>query len=811
MSKNANLSLHLVAIHKQSLPRAELDRALREANAQGRPLEDLLREEGQIPGEELDKLLDLRQRHGRRCAACGKTTYLLPKQTEQNTPCEHCQGKLEPGPAPAPERVRSPSGRILRPLFKTSSGRLEASEPARGKGASAKEASPKAASATEASPKEASPKEASPKAASATEASPKEASPADGSPLERRRPFARPEMASAAPPGQAGGPPSGPAVAASPQRARQLRQAGAGFGYEPMEPEAPLAKRPGTAPVEPPVEPAQGPGAPDAPPPADDPRFAPPADDPRFGPPATHRAAPTIEQAPPPPARPLREEIGLVLAYPFRGPEGAALLGMGALFFSLLQLVPIYGLLLVGSLLTYPTAYLVTIAEEAMRGRTELPSWPEFNPLELLYLALRMALALLSGMLPFALAWVLLLGPQGYPPDMRTIGPDAYLSASATPNIAPGTPAGEATFLALDGQTEVRAGGGTWTVLGLLGRDTADDTGMDQMMANLPRGGFGVLIFDGWQAYDLDRVGRAVGRDRVRVIGAYADPAEKVLRSSWPFLAPPKEAEPEPTHVEPIPDEGDEEGGGEAFPRPVGVDETLHKAMDKAAQGTRGVTMAGPEAMFAPPQTNPFLALELVKTRELAFPAPFAGVKRLPCVYVLDPQGRVAREYATGVHDEKLYADLLNLMAGGRGNTWPRRLPPQVLGLSGGPGPVSYGLVALLYLAGLFYTPMALLLTVGFTSALLAFNYPAGLRGIQASLPDYTTLFALLCGVSLLVLVAQLGAEWALRLMIPSPVIGGALAWFASGVILFYGLTVQAFGIGRYYWANQGRLAWFKR
>lgn len=790
MSKNANLSLHLVAIHKQSLPRAELDRALREANAQGRPLEDLLRAEGQIPGEELDKLLALRQRHGRRCAACGKTTYLLPKQTEQNTPCEHCQDKLEPGPAPAPERVRSPSGRILRPLFKTSSGRLETS----------------------------------PKAVSPTDAPRAEA------PLERRRPPARPDGAPAAAPagGDGGGSSSGPAQPASPERARQLRLAGGGFGYEPMEPEAPLGKRPGAAAS--PATPAPGPSGPDAQPPADDARFAPPADDARFAPPAddarfaapagdsrfappaAHRAAPTIEQAPPPPARPLREEVGLVLAYPFRGPEGAALLGMGALFFSLLQLVPVYGLLLVGSLLTYPTAYLVTIAEEAMRGRTELPSWPEFNPLELLYLALRMALALLSGMLPFALAWGLLLLPQGYPPDMRTIGPDAHLSASATPNIAPGTPVGEASFLALDGQTEVRAGGGTWTVLGLLGRDTADDTGMDQMMANLPRGGFGVLIFDGWQAYDLDRVGRALGRDRVRVLGAYADPAEKVMRANWPFLAPPEE-EPAPAPAAPDPiDEGDdEEGGGEAFPRPVGVDETLHKAMDKAAEGTRGVTMAGPEAMFAPPEKNPFLVLELIKTRELVFPAPFAGVKRLPCVYVIDPQGRVAREYATGVHDEKLYADLLNLMAGGRGDTWPKRLPPQVLGLSGGPGPVSYGLVALLYLAGLFYTPMALLLTVGFTSALLAFNYPAGLRAIQASLPDYVTLFALLCGVSLLVLVAQLGAEWALRLVIPSPMIGGALAWFASGVILFYGLTVQAFGIGRYYWGNQGRLAWFRR
>lgn len=826
MSKSANQSLHLLASHKKLLPRPELDLALREAGRGGRRLEDLLREGGKVPAAELDKLLATRERHGRRCVACQEVTYLLPGQNPSTTRCEHCEGAL--GEVPGGGRPAA------------------AAQPAAG----AAQGCPVCAQPLEVQPPDA-PAGAPHKGAVACRACSvrhhghcwKKAGRCSqcGEEMfvsERRsqraaavtpvEPQKRPEAAPPASEEPAGGPVlererRAPGVGASrttkpPSRAQELRHAGGGFGYEPMEPEAAPKGKLGM-----PITPdstelpdrVSGRGA-DAPP---DSAFAPPAS--AFAPPAGHVArAQPVQGAgpPPPPARPLREEIGLVLSYPFRGPEGPAVVLLGAFFFALLALLPSWGVFVVGTLLTYPTAYLVKIAEEAMRGQTTLPAWPDFNPLELIGLAFRMFFALLAGMLPLLVVVIVLFvkGPSG--PALMTIGHQAHLAASGTPDVPAGTSASEATFQALDG-SEVKLGGGKWTIVGLLGMDRADDTGFTEMAESLPRGGFGVLIMDAYQIHDLDRVGQAFG-GQVRVLAAYADPGWKVMRSKWPFLKFPgdeeaAQPEPEPDPVEPDPVE---EPAGEEDPFDVrgDVEAGLKDAMGVASRGN-AATSGGPDlggAGFlgtpgaARPAENPFKSLQFVRGTGFTWPAPFDKGKGWPRVYVVDPQGRVVREYATGVYDQKLYADVANLMVGGKGDTWPSRLPPHVVGVAA-PGTGAWVLVVLTYLAGLFYTPIALLLTVGFTSAFLAFNYPAGMRAIEVSFRDYLTLFLLLVAVTAGVAGLQFVAEAVLRLFLPAS-IGGAVAWFVCAALAFYGLTVKAFGIGRYYFANADRLAWFK-
>lgn len=826
MSRSADLSLHVLSVHKQLLPRPELDKLLQRAEREGRAFESLLRE--LHPGPELEKLLAMRSRHGRRCGACGETTFLLPRQTEANTRCELCQGPLLSPSDPAAAGPR-PSGRLLRP---STSGRLKRPAPASAgpcpvceqaleaqgwvacracqvqhHAACWKQTGRCARCGEEMFLNERAAARMRPSAAATPAATPAADELPGASPAADESPGAAPaaepsapapEPAAAAPERVGADRPLEAPPLSRDERAKQLRRGGGGFGYEPQPVEAaPARGRLGTTPIA-----------------ATAPVEAIP-DDGRFGPPAAHLAQAHAEREqapPPPPARPLREELGLVLTYPLRGPEGPALLALGAFFFAFLKVLPMWGVFLVGTLLTYPTAYLVKIAEEAMRGRTELPTWPEFDPLELLGLAIRMFLALLAGMLPCVVVCLLLLRGPKLPDGFQTIGPDAHLSAGKTPDIPPATSAADATFLQVDGTSEVKLGG-KWTILGLLERDLADDTGMSRMMQDLPRGGFGVLINDGFQIYDLERVGRALGgRGQVRVLAAYADPANKVLRYRWPHLFPPDE----PAAASPgwEPDEGDEtdegEPGDEAFPSRPEVKETLDRAMATAQRGT--AITAGTAPREGGPRPDPgFQVVEFVKSSEMVFPAPFQQLKRFPCVYVIDPQGRVAREYSTGVCDRKLYADMLDLMGGGRGDTWPKDLPPAALGLAGGvPGIGGWLAATALYLAGLFYTPMALLLTVVFTSGVLAFNYPAGFRAIQASLPDYLSLYLLLVGVSVLVVVGQAGAELLLRRLMPAT-IGGAASWFVMAAIAFYGLSVQAFGIGRYYYANQARIGWFSR
>ncbi|MBX3469515.1 MAG: hypothetical protein KF878_21785, partial [Planctomycetes bacterium] len=93
MSKSADLAFHLIAQQRKVLPRARLDSALEQATKKGVPLEELLFDAGNLGVEDLEKIISIRERHGRACAACGEKTYLLPGDTPKK-PCERCGGAL---------------------------------------------------------------------------------------------------------------------------------------------------------------------------------------------------------------------------------------------------------------------------------------------------------------------------------------------------------------------------------------------------------------------------------------------------------------------------------------------------------------------------------------------------------------------------------------------------------------------------------------------------------------------------------------------------------------------------------------------
>ncbi len=94
MGDSANLALYTIVFAKGAVPKPKLDAALQRAVTARKPLEEALVELGALPAAEVDGLLRIRARLARDCDACGGPTYLLQDQTEENTPCDHCGGRL---------------------------------------------------------------------------------------------------------------------------------------------------------------------------------------------------------------------------------------------------------------------------------------------------------------------------------------------------------------------------------------------------------------------------------------------------------------------------------------------------------------------------------------------------------------------------------------------------------------------------------------------------------------------------------------------------------------------------------------------
>jgi serine/threonine protein kinase len=104
MPSSSNLCLHALALEKGVLSKAALDKALEEAGARDRPLERHLVEANQLSRDAARELEVARGKLARGCSVCRKLTYLLPKKTEAETPCEHCGGALQP-PSPPKSAV----------------------------------------------------------------------------------------------------------------------------------------------------------------------------------------------------------------------------------------------------------------------------------------------------------------------------------------------------------------------------------------------------------------------------------------------------------------------------------------------------------------------------------------------------------------------------------------------------------------------------------------------------------------------------------------------------------------------------------
>lgn len=94
MGESANLAFYAVVFAKGTVPKAKLDEALTRAVSTGAPLETTLVQTGALTRADCDALLKIREQLGRTCQSCEGITYLLQDQTEANTPCEYCGGRL---------------------------------------------------------------------------------------------------------------------------------------------------------------------------------------------------------------------------------------------------------------------------------------------------------------------------------------------------------------------------------------------------------------------------------------------------------------------------------------------------------------------------------------------------------------------------------------------------------------------------------------------------------------------------------------------------------------------------------------------
>lgn len=630
---------------------------------------------------------------------------------------------------------------------------------------------------------------------------------------------------------------------------RDLRQQGGGFGYEPP---AELAPRPGrlggpraspaqteeddsprklqkkeTFEYEPPSELAARPGRPGsfaggvvgaastlggggagASTPDEGPPHEEDEDDDRFAPPAKHFADHTTDEEhlviPP-----LREDLKRILMLPLEK-DGLGMLILGTFMMGAISIIPWtpFTILPVLAMMAYPITFLISCTRYGSVGRESLPDWPDFdlgliaNLWRTIQVWFACAFPVIAILLPLGCLAGMIASSAAPKPNQQlpifSIGTSAHSSRRTESDwfVPKGTDLSGTVFLEPGTDNEVELGG-KWTVIGLLNRSNADDTmttvDFTDMGAASALGSAGV---PGFQAHDLDRVGRAMGTEAV-VYAAYADPDERIVQGRFPWLRPGQEEEEE--------DEEEEEYDREA---------EVGKALDKASRtmtlkrnkrrGDNGIRVS-----------TPFEGLSVLKTSDWTFPGKFEGIKPLPVVYVLDASGKVVKEYGAGVDDEQLYGDLKDLIRGGDGDTSGKSLPPHikppksvVMALLAGGGMVFLVLIAVpVIVAGYFYWPAAQLIMVTFDSGAMAFNYPAAIRAIRAGFKDYLALVGILVGLS--IVGSILGEVLKLLLFMAPGFIRSGVSGFFSSIFYFYTQIVGAYAIGRYYYANKEAIGWF--
>jgi hypothetical protein len=617
-------------------------------------------------------------------------------------------------------------------------------------------------------------------------------------------------------PARPGGPsPSAPAADAGDstepsdksERARDLRQQGGGFGYEPPEELAGRPPRPGLGSA---IGGAVAGVAGVSSPPSDQPSSNDEEDD-RFAPPAEHMVPHGQEEEVYVP--PLREDIQRILRLPLEK-DGIGMLVLGTFMVSVSTMLPLTPFTLLPALafMAYPITFLIDCTRYGSLGRNNLPNFPDFDQ-ALIANLWRTILVWFACALP-AILVVLLMIPvmaalnssnkkAGPALPVFSIGESAYDARRPEADwfVPKGTDMSGTVFLEPGTDSEVSLGG-EWTVIGLLNRSNADDTmSVVEFTDYGAPGAMGGAGIPGFQAHDLDRVGRAMA-GKVTVYAAYADPDERIVGGRFPWLRPGGDSD----EWEEEPDEDDPQAAREAAAK---------DALDKA---TKKMTFnrskrSKDNGIYV---STPFEGLQVLKTSDWTFPGAFEGVKPLPVVYVLDAKGKVVKEYSAGVDDEQLYGDLENLMLGGSGGSSRKSLPPHIkppTGFGFGSLAAGGGLVILflifvpLVLAGYFYWPAAQLIMVTFDSGQMAFNYPAAIRAIRAGFKDYLALVGIIVGLSFV--GAVIGRLIQMLLFFAPGFIRGGLSSFISSVFYFYSQVVGAYAIGRYYYANKEAIGWF--
>lgn len=506
------------------------------------------------------------------------------------------------------------------------------------------------------------------------------------------------------------------------------------------------------------------------------------------------------------PTHSLWQEIGSLILFPVKTPQAIALITVGAIFTAIVQGLGSsggLGLLGVGccgllGLGIYIWMFLIDVTREGAGGGSEVPAFPDFDLEAVIGSFVRVLSFHLACYLP---VFLLFCAGMSFAPDAfaffasrqyNTIGDDAHLLSSDKQPLK-GQSAADATFYTPD-NTAIDLSG-KWTVLGLLEMDDADDTGMSTMLSDMPTGS----VFHGYQIYDLDRVGRAFS-GKVNVIAAYADPRKRLLTVRWPFTIPEYERE---ELIERFGGIGAFGGGfDEGFDEEF--EEDLGEATDLAT--TFGGGMVGAVE-------NPFMTVKFATTEEHVFPAPFQELRRFPAVYVLDPTGKIVREYSTGVYDEKLYADIQSLMRGGDGDAWAQSLPGHVYAV---PGEAPRGnsaavllmlvLVGVAVLFGLVYYPMAYLLMVVHDSPTSPWIYPLAFRSMINTAGDYLGL--LVIGGGILVLSGLVNLFLGIVFVSAPALLQLALVNLPSAWLAFYSNVAVCYAAGRFYYLNQDRLEW---
>src|SRR5205807_2158392 len=105
--------------------------------------------------------------------------------------------------------------------------------------------------------------------------------------------------------------------------------------------------------------------------------------------------------------------------------------------------------------------------------------------------------------------------------------------------------------------------------------------------------------------------------------------------------------------------------------------------------------------------------MRVVRTNEFQMSPAFGGKRHYPCVWIVDPAGKIKIQWDTGASDRVIYGALVDLRRGGNGAAKPKSLPGEPSSDVDWGFAAGFGFFAMLTSLGwiffAFYHPMAFL------------------------------------------------------------------------------------------------------